>query len=78
MRVKLINEKDFANAVIDEGFIVQVRSLSLGTIRIYPAHVAEMASLLTKKVIILMEYIDFTYVFSKKSAKMLPERKAIN
>ena len=39
---------------------------------------AQIASLLTEKVKILNKYLDFTDVFSKEKALVLPERTKLN
>ena len=62
-----------------EAFVVHVSILSLGSkMTIYPAGKAQTASLLAKKVTVPAKYSDFADVFSKKLAKMLPERTKIN
>ena len=45
---------------------------------IHPAKKAQITSLLTEKVIILAEYLDFANVFSKISAKVLQEQTGVN
>ena len=45
---------------------------------IHPAQKAQMASLLAEEVNVLKKYIDFSDVFSKKSAAVLLERSDIN
>ena len=63
----------------DEAFVVHVSSLSLKSkMSIYPARKAQIALLIAKKVIILAGYSNFTDVFLKKSAEILPERTGIN
>ena len=58
---------------------MHMSSLNLGSkMTIYPARKAQIASLLTKEVIIPAEYSDFADVFSKKSAKVLPEQTEVN
>lgn len=47
-------------------------------ISIYPAQKAEMSLLLAKEVSVLKEYIDFSSVFFKKSATVLPNCFNIN
>ena len=45
---------------------------------IHPARKAQLASLLTEKVTVLIEYSDFADVFSEKSANVLAERTGAN
>ena len=45
---------------------------------IHPARKAKIALLLPKKITVLAEYLDFADIFSKESAKVLPERTGIN
>ena len=79
-RVKLINKKEFAKAVLDESiktFVVYMALLIL-KITIYLAKKTHIALLIAKKVTISAEYIDFANIFKKKLAKVLPERIGIN
>ena len=81
-RVELIDKKKFAKVALDENindFIVHVSSLSLKSkMTIYPAWKAQIASLLVEKVTVPAKYLDIANIFSKKSAKMLPEYIRIN
>ena len=45
---------------------------------IYPAQKAQIALFIAEEVTVPAEYLDFTDVFSKKSAKVLPERTRSN
>ena len=59
--------------------MVHVSSLSLELkMTIQPAQEAQIASLLAKEVTVPAEYSDFADVFSKESAKVLPEHTGIN
>ena len=78
--VELINNKEFAKAVLDEKFktfVVYVASLNL-TPGIYSDKAAQLASLLTKDVRILDKYSDFADVFLEEKALMLPEYSKCN
>ena len=77
-RVEPSDQKKFAKAMLDkniEAFMIHISSLSLRLkMTIYLAKKAQIASLLVKKVtIILAKYLDFADAFSKKPAKILPE-----
>ena len=79
-RVELIDKKEFAKAALDknsETFVVHVASFSLIP-GIHPEKKAQIAFLLTEKVKIPDEYSDFTDVFSKEKALVLPERTKFN
>ena len=79
-QVEFINKKEFTKAVLDENaedFVVYVASF-ISKITIHPAEKAQIALLLTKKVILPENYLDFANVLSKKSAKVLSERTGIN
>ena len=72
--MKLINKKKFAKAVLDEKsetFIIYVTSFNLA-LGINLDKAAQIAFLLTKKVMILDEYSDFTNVFSEEKTLVLP------
>ena len=78
--VELINKKKFAKAVLDEKsetFVVYVASLNLVS-GIYLDREAQIASLLTKEVKIPDKYSDFTNVFSKEKALVLPKCNKLN
>ena len=60
-----------------EAFVMHVSFLRL-RMTMYPAREAQMALLLTVKVIILAKYLDFADVFSEKSANILPEQTGVN
>ena len=81
-QVELIGKNEFAKAVLNENieaFVIYVSFLSLGSkMTIYPAQKAQIVLLLAKEVIVLVKYSDYANVFSKKSAKVLPERTGIN
>ena len=79
-RVELIDKKEFAKAALDknfETFVIHIASLNLVP-EIHPDREAQIASLLTEKVKIPDEYSDFTNVFSKEKALVLPERIELN
>ena len=62
-----------------EAFIVHMSSLSLGLkITIHLAWEAQIALLLTKKVILLAKYTDFVDIFLKELAAILLECFGIN
>ena len=81
-RVEFIGKKRFAKAALDENieaFILHMSSLSLGSkMTIHPAQKAQIASLLAKEITVPVEYSDYTDVFSKELAKVLPQRPGIN
>ena len=58
-------------------FVVYVISLNLA-LKIHPERVAQIASLLTKKVKISDKYLDFPDVFSEEKALVLPQRTKLN
>ena len=79
-QVELINKKEFAKAVLDENsetFVIHVASLNLVP-GIHLDREAQLASLLNKKVKIPDKYSDFTDVFSKEKALVIPERTKLN
>lgn len=78
-RVELIDKKKVAKAALNENvetFFVHVSSLGLSSI--HPARKAQIAFLLTQKVIILSEYSDFSDVFLEEKASELPEITNLN
>lgn len=82
MQVQIISWKEFAATTLDPGkevFTVHIAFPGLKTkMSIYLAWKAQIAFLLTKKVIILTKYLDYTDIFSKKSASELPQWSNIN
>ena len=60
-----------------EAFVVHVSSLRL-RMSIHPARKAQLALLLTKKVTLPIEYLDFADIFLEKSANVLPELTRAN
>ena len=60
-----------------EAFVVYMISFTL-KMTIYSAYKAQIALLITKKVIILAKYADFANIFLKKLAEVLPEQTNIN
>ena len=75
-QVELIDQKEFAKAILDENieaFVVHVSSLEL-RMTIYLARKAQLALLLAEKITILAKYLDFAYVFLKNSANILWEQ----
>ena len=81
-RIELIDKKEFAKVALDENietFVLHMSSLSLGSkMTIHLAWKPQIALLLAKEVTISAKYSDFTDVFLKKSAEVLPERTGIN
>ena len=57
--------------------MVHISSLGL-TITIHLARKAQMALVLTRKVTVPVEYLDFADVFLEKLANILPERTRVN
>ena len=79
-RVKLINKKKFAKAILDkksETFVIHVTSLNL-TLGIHPDKAVQITSLLVEEVRILEKYSDFANVFSEEKALVLLERTELN
>ena len=79
-RVELISKKEFAKVALDENFetfVVHIVFLNL-TPGLHPNRAAQIASLLTKKVKILEEYLDFVNVFSEEKTLVLPECIRLN
>ena len=73
--VKLIDQKKFAKAALDENieaFVVHISSLK-SRMTIHPARKAQLALLLVKKVNVSAKYSDFADVFLEESANMLSE-----
>lgn len=81
-RVQLINRKEFALAVLDPSkdvSVVYIASLNLSLkMSIHPIREAQIALLLTKEVVIPVEYLDYTNIFSKRSVAKLFKRSNIN
>ena len=78
--VKLIEQKKFAKAALNENieaFVVHISFLEL-RMTIYPARKAQLALLLAKKVTVLVEYSDFADVFLEELKNVLPKRTKIN
>ena len=79
-QVKIIDQKKFAKAVLDENvkaFVMHVSSLGL-RMTICPAKKAQLALLLAVEVIMPTEYLNFADVFLEKSANVLPKRTGAN
>ena len=79
-QVKIIDWKKFAKVALDENveaFMVHVNSLG-SRMSIHPARKAQLASLQTEKVTVLVEYLDFADVFLEKLANVLLERTRAN
>ena len=75
-----MNKIEFIKAVLYKNinaFLVYVRSLEL-RMTIYLAKKTQIALMLTKKVIILVKYLDFANVFLKKLIKVLLEQIRAN
>ena len=81
-RVKIIDKREFAVAALntdDETFVVHVAALAEPTtIPIYPSCQAQVAALTSEETGILVEYSDFSNVFSSDSAAKLLEHNGIN
>lgn len=60
-----------------KAFVVYVAYLGL-KMTIYPAQKAQIASLITKKVVIPAEYLNYANVILEESAAELPKRFEIN
>ena len=60
-----------------EAFVIYMTLLTLEII-IHLAKKAQIALLITEKVIVLVDYLDYTNVFPKKLADVLSERIDIN
>ena len=79
-RVKLINKKEFAKAMLDEKFetfVVYMASFNL-TPGIHPDKAVQIASLLTEEVKIPDEYSDFADIFSEEKILVLTEHTKLN
>lgn len=73
--MELIYKKKFANAALDENFkafVIYMTSL-ISKMTIHPIGEAQIALLITKKVAILVDSLNYTDIFSKKLAEMLLE-----
>ena len=80
-QVEIIDKKESARAVLDENveaFVVHVTSLSLNSMSIHPAKEAQIALLIAEEVKIPTNYSDFSDVFSKEKASVLPEISDLN
>ena len=79
-QVEIINQKKFAKPALDENveiFVVYVSSLGL-KMSILPVKKAQLVLLLTKKVTVPAEYLDFADVFLEKSTKVFLEGTKVN
>ena len=79
-QIELINQKQFAKAVLDENneaFVMHVNFWGLKII-IYIARKAEMVLWLAEKVIILAKYSDFADILLKKLANVHLEQTGVN
>ena len=79
-RVKLIDQKKFIKAMLDEKikvFVMYISSLGL-RMTMHLAREAQLALLLAKKVNVPAKYSDFANIFSKNSANILPKRTRVN
>ena len=79
-QVKIIDQKKFARAALNENFEAFVMHVSFLRLRmsIHLARKAQLALLLIKEVIVPVEYLDFADVFSEKSANVLPKQIGAN
>ena len=79
-RVELVGKKKFVAAALNpehETFVVHIASFNLVS-GIHPDRKAQITSLLTKEVKIPDKYSDFTDVFSKEEALVLPKHIELN
>ena len=79
-QVELINKEEFAKVALDgnsKTFVIYMASFNLVP-GIHPDRETQIASLLTEEVKIPDKYLDFTDVFSKEKALVLPERTKLN
>lgn len=73
-KLKIINKEKIAKAVLEkdvEVFVLYISSPSLNSMTIYPTQKAQMNSLFTNEVTILIESVNFANVFSKKLVNIL-------
>ena len=78
--VGLINKKEFVKLVLNENsktFVVYVAFFNLAS-KIYSNRKAQIGSLLKEEVKIPNKYSDFTNIFSKKKALVIPECIKLN
>ena len=79
-RVKIIDQKEFVKAALDENvepFVVHFSFLR-SRMTIHLAREAQLALLLVEKVTVPTKYLDFTDIFLEKSANILRERTGAN
>ena len=78
-QVKIIDKKEFAKTALDEhvkAFVMHVTSLS--TMAIHSAKKAQIALLIVKKFKIPTKYSNFSDIFLKEKALILPEVTKLN
>lgn len=76
----MINQRKFAAATLDlskKAFVIEIVYLG-SKMTIYPTWKAQIALLITKKVVIPAEYLNFANIFLKKSAAKLLKSFDIN
>lgn len=60
-----------------EAFVIHITSFCLSQILIHLAQITQIALLVVKKIVIPVEYLDYTDVFLKKSVVKLSNRSDI-
>lgn len=79
-RVEFISKKKFAISALDknvETFVIHVASLTSKILK-HPAWEAQITLMVVKKATVLIKYLDYSNVFSEKSAAKLPKQTDIN
>ena len=79
--MKIIDKKEFIKMALDkniEAFVIYVKSFSHTLILIHLAQKAQIPLLVIEKIQILSEYSDFSNVFLKKKALILPVATDLN
>ena len=81
-KVEIINKREFAAAALNEDnetFVVYVAALAeLTTMPIHPSRQAQVAPLTSEETGILIEYSNFSNIFSSDSTAELPKYTGIN
>ena len=78
MQTSSLLEKNLHRDENVEAFVVQVTSLNLNSISIHPAQEAQIALLVIEEIKIPTKYSDFSDVFSKEKALILPKITKLN
>lgn len=73
--MKIIDKKKLAIVILDENIEVFVVCIAFSTSKmmIHPTWAAQKTLLMAEKMIILAEYLNFAYIFSKKIIAELPK-----